>query len=608
MSIKLLPQSIILKIAAGEVIERPASVVKELVENSLDANATQIQVTTSKDSIGILDNGKGMDKEDLELSYIRHATSKINSEDDLFNIHSLGFRGEALASISAVALVEITSKTADRENAYKIIVQGGEKVSISPAPFPYDSGTEIVVKNLFYNTPARKKYMTSDANENRLITEVISNYTLASSAHFTLLQGNKRVLTSPKGSLLDRFFSIYGKDAEHMKDLTEIQAESYDEAKQQFFDQGITISGLFSTPKLYRKSRSGQIIFVNGRLIKSSTIYAAIAQAYKGYLNTGEHPFAVLKITIDPKRIDVNVHPTKQEIKFDDDSLIFKSVYHILHEALLASDLTRTVSFEEMPQHKEMQKELVAEIEKEENLGQVKSSQKFPENRKSVSHFKDQLILADEAPTKQEEELHEIENKNHELLKVLSIFNKEFVLAENTTTKKLAIIDFHAAAEIVNYEKFTNQFKADAVVKQILLEPELIELSQADTLIVDEHQSLFEDLGYDVELFGETSIKVKTVPLLFGRTLDKILFIELIDQLKEKGQATALEELKDKIITRMSCRASEKAGDVLTLAQAEKIIADLFKLFGNSYNCPHGRPTIIELSHEDLEKMFKRIR
>lgn len=605
MSIKLLPEDVILKIAAGEVIERPASVVKELIENSIDAKATNIQIEFDDNHIKITDDGVGMTSEDLKMCHYRHATSKITSDEDLFNIRSLGFRGEALASIAAVSLMNIISKTADDE-ASSIIIEGGEIISESAAPFPFISGTQIEVTNLFYNTPARKKYMKTQATEKRIITEIVDNYILAhENITFKLIVHGRNIINTPSTDKLhDRFYQIYGKESKEMIDMDKIIGDKIDSVRMDLKDKGITIKGLISKPNIFRKNRNDQIIFVNGRLIKSGLIYNAISQAYKGFLNTGEQPIVVLMITIDPKKIDVNVHPTKQEIKFEDEKLIYQSIFHTINSSLLSSDLMRKA---EVTTEKEIQSSLKEDIREESSNIKIflenKPSQKIKNNVDVKGQtFSEQLLLEDA------EKENDLKEEKKSSIRALGVFHKEFILAEAIDEKKLLIIDFHAAAERVNYEKLKKASESKNIETQTLLQPQIMDLSLSDFAFIIEHKEIFEASGYLIEEFGENSILIRSIPMMLGRQIEYTFIKEIIDDLKEDRKKSSFEELKDKIITRTACRASEKSGDNINIIQAQAIIDSIIDIDGNMFNCPHGRPTMIEFSTKDLEKMFKRIR
>lgn len=637
-SIKILSNDVILKIAAGEVIERPASVIKELLENSIDANSTQIKIEINEDDIKITDDGKGMPLEDLKICYIRHSTSKIINGEDLFNIKSLGFRGEALASISAVSLMKIISKTDNESCANSIIIEGGNEISIGPSPFVHNSGTSIEVKHLFFNTPARKKYLKTDKTEFRLISQIIGNYMLANpNIAFKLYNEGKLVLNSSiNDSLIERYYKIYSFTAKSMIDLS--SCIELEKTNLELKEKGIEIKGLISKPSVYRKTRQDEIIFVNGRLIRSSTIYSAISNAYKGYLNTGEFPLCILKIEINPSKIDVNVHPTKQEIKFEDEKLIYKAVYHTVLDVLRNTNLVRNAIFDDSILENSIQSKLkINQLDVKEKAFNNPNSTMFEdfdnhryssndlslsnkENNELNNNFKDsslnktkifneeQYVFDDIGVISDKTKSTDIQNKVNEKIKILGIYSKEFILAENITTGKLTIIDFHAAAEIRNYEILKQKYDAQNMDFQSLIEPQIIETSLYDFQIIQENEFLFKQLGFFVEEFGDNTFLLRSVPVLFGKRLEKDVLFDLIKEISQNKSLESVEKLKDKLIIRMACRASEKAGDDLNLIQAQKIVSDLFVLKENSYNCPHGRPTIVELSKEDLEKMFKRIR
>ena len=594
--IKQLSEEVILKIAAGEVIERPVSVVKELVENSIDADSKTISVEVFFENdcfdLKIVDDGCGMDKEDLELCFLRHATSKISDSDDLFNIHSLGFRGEALASIASISKLTLKSKK-KHSDASILIVEGGIKNEIKPVAFRFEHGTEINIKDLFYNVPVRKKFLKTRATEIRQITQLISDYIFAyEKISFKLKVNGKTTISSPSGTLLDKFFHIYGKES---KSMLELNGE---------FGK-ITVEGLISKPELRRKSRSDQIFFVNGRLVKSSIFYSAISNAYKGFINSGEYPVVILKIKIAPGDVDVNIHPTKQEVKFQDDSTIYRAIYHTILNKLNTSDLTNIIHSENYVQE---EISLTEEMLKD---GDSSSSKSLEKNSKLPSIAKkslsEQTIFVDDSFDKQTDVNFNLNVSDFEF-RIIGIFNNEFIVVEKFgEDSELVIIDFHAAAEIVNYEKLNDQFKVDIIENQALVEPLIIELSPAQVQLVNEHLNELKHLGFFVEEFGTTSFIIRTIPIIMGRTLDKDLFYEILSDFEGEKAILSTEKFKDKVITKMSCIASEKAGQNLSLVQAKKIVSDLLRLQKNKFNCPHGRPTMVQLSKKDLEKMFKRI-
>ncbi len=630
--INVLPEEVILKIAAGEVIERPASVVKELIENSMDAGASDILVELKGLDLRILDNGKGMEEDDLKVCHLRHSTSKIKLAEDLFDVHSLGFRGEALASISAISLMQVTTKVKG-ETANSMIIEGGQVKSIKPSSFPSEHGTEISVKNLFYNTPVRKKFMKTDGTEVRAIVELISQYIFNNdNVSFKLIVDGKTALYSPAGNLMQKFYNIYGKESKEMLEFNDEESD-------------LTISGLISKPSLARKSRFDQIIFVNGRLVKSKIVYVAITNAYKGYLNIGEQPVVIIKIETAPNKVDVNVHPTKQEVKFQDEHVIYSLVYHAIKNKLLSCDLTKKVNVDDGETEKTLanfssSSETKAVVPEKINLVNVSSS--TPSNFNDLNKIPsrkvtEQFIFADSSDKEESlvstssniktvpiiSQSSYIETTSHfentkdlgnkvliNSYKILGIFDKEFLLVEKyleNSQSSLVVVDFHAAAEIVNYYKFHKQYSEGVIQTQALVQPEIIEVSPAIAHIISHNIGAFKQLGFFMDEFGKNSFILRTIPVLLGKDVDSKLVIDLAEEFAAEEKINSLVDKHDKVITRMACRASEKAGDDLTVVQAKKILDELFELQGNKYNCPHGRPTIIEFSKKDLEKMFKRI-
>ncbi|MFT4326484.1 MAG: DNA mismatch repair endonuclease MutL [Candidatus Woesearchaeota archaeon] len=631
--IHALSEDLVLKIAAGEVIEKPANVVKELLENALDANATEITLILDGLDITIRDNGKGMIPEDLEVCFIRHTTSKIKTSDDLFNIHSLGFRGEALASISAVSEMHIISKKKDAF-AHELVVSGGIKKQFGPSSFQYDSGTEVIVKHLFFNTPVRRDFLKTTATEVRHIIDVVTHYVFVNpEVSFKVIRDGDIVLHTPKGSLREKYYNVFGKDAKFMVPVS-------------FNEQHVTVTGLISKPQIRKKSRQQQILFVNGRLVVSKTFYASVTHAYKGLINKGEYPALVLSVHIDAKEIDVNIHPTKQEIKFKDDSLFYRIIYHAVRETLKSQDLTQefiATDFqkkirEDLGQESESRgsensegvfapsniqdvNESIAKGSKSEEYGYgVISNDKDRsvdeetlQNRPSLdvqqyfeANVHDQMLLSDESKVISQDHFQYLQD-NAISFRIIGIFNKEFAIVEKFgTSPEMVIVDFHAAAEIVNYEKFSRQYEDMSVQKQALLTPYQATVSTSEMLLFEEHKDAFSQMGFDIEAFGSDELLIRATPLLFQKTCSPEVVYDILVELA-KGSSTHFEDKKDAIITRMACKASEKAGDTLTFPQIRKILENLFALQHAKYNCPHGRPTLVSFSKHELERMFKRI-
>ncbi len=582
--IQLLPEELINKIAAGEVIERPASVVKELVENSLDAKSTKITIEikeAGKELIKVADNGEGMEKEDAQNSILRHATSKIHSADDLFSIHTLGFRGEALASIAAVSKLILTTKK-DTIEGTKLIVEGGSITEIKVAGC--EKGTCTEVKDLFFNTPARKKFLKTDAVELRHIVDVVTRYALGNpKVAFKLSHDDSELLrTSAANDLRSTVAAIYGLDL--AKELLDVDFQS----------EAVKITGLIAKPAQVRNDKNEQILFVNGRWVKNEDIIEAIYQSYHSLLFVNKHPVFVLNLQLDPQKIDVNVHPAKTVVKIEQKEIVCQAVLEAVQETLRKNNLIPDLKIEfqnnfSVPKKKEVQYAFEPSYQ---TILQVKETEAaYPS---AGEELKPQLV-----PQQQEEIT--VQTERFPALKLLGQVHKTFFVAE--TLGGVYFIDQHAAHERVLYESFMEQLLQDKVAVQNLLQGELVELSPVQKVAFVEHQAGLRQFGFNLEHFGENSYVIKTVPTIFGKVQPKELLIEVLSFLLEGKNS--IEQKKEVIITRMSCRAAVMAGDVLTNLEMEKILRDLATK-KNPFTCPHGRPTIFRVSSDELEKKFKR--
>ena len=561
-----LSEDIINKIAAGEVIERPASVVKELVENALDAGATAIDVEikkAGKELIRVKDNGCGMPEDDAKLCILRHTTSKIRQADDLHNIRTLGFRGEALSSIAAVSHFVLTTKEKSTIAGSRITVSGGVLQRVEQAASA--DGTTIEVHELFLNTPARRKFMKSDATENAQILDVITRYALYyNSVFFRLISDGKSLLQSGNSDQRATITTIYG--ASLAKELLNVEKE----------DAGIRVSGMISKPTVTRANKDYQTFFVNGRLVKSPMIEHALHEAYHAALFIHRHPFALLKIEIDPALIDVNVHPTKKEVKFEKSELVYRFIYHAIRDVLEKENLIPQM---EMPSsfHSE----------------QLHLTKKFDTSS--------QVILATTAPRS----LPSMVNHSETLppLRLLGQIHQTFFIAE--TAEGMLIIDQHIVQERVLYEQFMQQYMKSAVMPQVLLQPVIVELTQKDALMLGEHEEQLQQLGFAIDGFGGNSVRVRSIPSIFGRLQPADILPDILGQLRD-GMTTSVENKAEAMITRMACRASIKAGDNCTIPQMQQLLGQLqhCKL---PFHCPHGRPVFINVTREELEKMFLRV-
>jgi DNA mismatch repair protein MutL len=593
--INLLPEELINKIAAGEVIERPASVVKELLENSLDAGASRVLIEINnygKDLIRVSDNGEGMEEEDAYKAVLRHATSKIKDVNDLFSIQTLGFRGEALASIAAVSKLTLTTKKSSSLEGFNLVLEGGQitRSGIIGA----EKGTSIQVENIFFNTPARKKFLKTDAVELRHIVEVVMQYALINSnVSIRLIHDGKEILHAPSvEEWRDNIAALYGMEL--ARDMLEVNYENS--------DLSVKVSGFVSKPYDARNDKTMQALFVNRRWIRNEEMSKAIYEAYHSLLFMGKHPVFVMNIEIDPAKIDVNVHPTKSDIKIEQKEEVLDAVKEAVLLALKKNDLMPELDFkaeqqltfgtpvskvEEKPKFKyvfEKSAQVVLPVPREEMTR--KETETFMEPVENVS-------LPEQIPTLPEERLPPY--------KLLGQIHKTFFVAE--TPGGILFIDQHVVQERVLYEKFMHQFLNKQIAVQNLLRPELLELTATQNLLLKENLAYLGKMGFALEEFGENSFLLKTIPSVFGRLQPKELLFELLQQLSEGKNR--LEEIQEEIITRMACRASVKAGDTLTNGEMQILLNDLNNtLF--PYTCPHGRAVLIKMSVDELEKKFRR--
>ena len=732
----LLDELTINKIAAGEVIERPASVIKELVENSIDAGANNICIEIKNGGISyirITDNGKGIAADDLKLAFERHATSKIRQADDLIRVTSMGFRGEALASVAAISNIELVSKTKDNMTGNKIVIEAGKVLEQSETGCP--DGTTITVNNIFFNTPVRYKFLKKDFTETGYIEDIITRLALVNTnIAFKLINSGKTILqTNGDGNLKNVIFNIYGGDIAGA--ILDVDYEY----------EGVKITGCIGKPEIARSNRLNQIFFVNNRYVKDKTLTAAAEQAYKGIIPSGKFGFTILNVQLDPEKIDVNVHPTKLEIRFTNEQEIFKAVHGSIKDTLLKGDIVSnpfkekdtSVSgsinvsdsiIEEVFQNKlivgedsiiettneeilteksiieesvaedmqnidDQQPNIIEEIfmkrqnkdseineEKEEikieediaknvmnqmnalkekieeeglepiDTNQTKSDsegsvsqdtleidmtdkQKKPtmevradfiqREEKYVEEFNDMYVkLFGSSPVKKEEEKQEdvVEVKEDmESATNVSVFKKEekeeikykyigtafstYIIIE--IKNEIYIIDQHAAHERIMYEKvrqnFYNNTNKDT---QMMLLPDVIQLTHKELEIVTENYVLFEKAGFDMEEFGENTIKLTGAPDFCMELDTKQLFLDILDEIDSVAK-TAKQEIEEKFIATIACKASVKANMAIKKEEVEALLEELLSL-DNPFSCPHGRPTAIKMAKDDMEKKFLR--
>ena len=564
-NIVLLDDLTINKIAAGEVIERPASVVKELVENSIDAGAKNIEVEIKKGGktyIRITDNGKGIERDDMAIALERHATSKIRKVEDLEHTYTMGFRGEALASITAISRMTILTKTEDADNGTKMIAEAGDILSIEEVAA--QKGTTIIVENLFFNTPVRYKFLKQDATEFRYIKEMVINIAMANlEVAIKLINDGKAVFKSNgSGKMQDLIFLIYGKEiSENLVDVN-------------YQEENIKITGVVGNTLVARDSRKDQIIFLNKRNIKNKTLLNSADEAFKAGIGIGKYGFFILNIEAPANMYDVNVHPTKTEVRFKNDEQMYRVLYRAMKNAMLNKEFMG---------NKEIEQEKKDYINSEYNY----YTNNFVKNEK---------VEVQEAP-----ELIEREQERKINYKYLGISFKTFITAQ--IGDDIYLIDQHAAHERILYEKIKENYKyTKANNTQMLLVPEVVDLTHKEMEFVKEHFELFTKSGFDIELFGENTVKIMGRPDLSYRMGNRNIFLDVLDEMITNERSNS-KDVEDRFIATVACKAAVKANMDLTKEEVDSLIQGLLKL-KNPYTCPHGRPTTIKINKEELMKKF----
>ena len=626
--IRLLDAATINKIAAGEVVERPVSIVKELTENALDAGATAVTVEIREGGIAYLrvtDNGCGIPADQVRTAFLRHSTSKITSVEDLLTNRTLGFRGEALASIAAVARVEILTKTEEALTGVRYVIEGGEEKLWEEVACP--TGTTLRVENLFFNVPARRKFLRRPAAEAASIMDYMQRLILGHpETAFRYLNGKAQpaLLSAGKGDLRACVYTVYGREV--VDKLLPIQAEQ----------EGVRISGFISRPQLTRANRSYQSLFINGRWIRSALLEKAIEEAYKDYVVPGTYPVTVLQLEMDPAQLDVNVHPTKMEVRFTQEDVCREALYQAISACLRQQSLisregdvyrpaaaaksepktepagpTPSVSFT-MPMYVEKppaeeKPTLPArppETEKKETpAAESGMSERIPRGEQ-ITVYEEQF----ERPASPAEELKEEtapygKNPEPTQLRLIGQVFDTYWLAEGNGL--LYIMDQHAAHERVLYDRFRQLLRNGSIDSQILLQASVFPLDPRDVANLDEWQPLFAQLGFEVEAFGEDAVIVRCVPFIFNGPLQAEDFAALVDLLHAGSRDAARDVLLDRMAM-MACKAAVKGNNRMSEAEAGELLEQLFAS-ENPYNCPHGRPTLISMSEYELEKKFKRV-
>lgn len=664
-NIAVLDQATINQIAAGEVIERPSSVVKELVENSIDAGATAITVEIKEGGISfirITDNGSGIEQKELPLAFLRHSTSKIKSALDLMSVKSLGFRGEALSSIAAVSQVELITKTKDAFMGAKYVIEGGKEVSIESVGAP--DGTTFIVKNLFYNTPARRKFLKTPTTEAGYISELVERLAISHpDISFRFINNNQPKLhTSGNTNLKDIIYHIYGRD---------ITANVINVSSSQ---NGISVNGFIGKPVVTRGNRNYENYFINGRYIKSNIISKAIEEAYQPYIMQHRYPFTALHFTIKSDTLDINVHPTKMELRFSNNQEVYDFVLKTLQVALTNKEMIPDVVIDDKENEKllKLEKKTLNSVRQPEpfenkriafntannslisnNLGKnatikresvstpdflkettpytVKKSNNTTINtgnsavdnassnnqNTSNNNSNNQNTLNNDStnsniqnsvnnikPKEEYEQLRFLDEKAMISHRIIGQLFDTYWLVEYG--KNLYMIDQHAAHEKVLYEQTIKKLKAKGKCdSQYISPPTVLSLSIREEEVLKDNMNIFNELGFEIEHFGGKEYSISAIPADLPGIANSDLFIEILDSLLDDSRLKEPEMIREKVAS-MSCKAAVKGNNKLSFEEISKLINDLLSL-DNPYNCPHGRPTIISMSKYEIERKFKRI-
>lgn len=623
--IAVLDQVTIDKIAAGEVVERPSSVVKELVENAIDAGASAVTVEIKdggKTFLRITDNGCGIPKSQVPLAFLRHATSKIQKVEDLMNIVSLGFRGEALSSISAVSQVELITKTASDMAGVRYIIEGGIEKSIEEIGAP--EGTTFLVRNLFYNVPARSKFLKTAATEGGYISSLMEQMALSHPevSFKYMMNGQVKLHTSGNGNQKDVIYQIYGRDI--TRELLEIHFEN----------ELLEIHGYIGKPTVSRGNRNFENYYINGRYVKNRILMRAIEDAYKGFLMQHQFPFVSLQISMTGNGLDVNVHPAKMEVRFSREQEVYQTLYRVLSDALYQRELIPEISFErEQPKKKEEPKLSRASIPEPFEKNRLQHSAQTKVLRETASYPAATGKQTDIAAVKQtdvpekpakkvpEQKIAEQRPALPEHFHQESLLDQPMLSVQARRQHKLIgqlfdtywlvqyeesfyIIDQHAAHEKVLYERIVKEWKNKNIHAQYLSPPIVISLSMEEEALLKDQKHLFEEFGFELEHFGGREYNIRAVPANLYGIDQKALFLELLGNLDKDGKQTP-DMLLHKLAT-AACKAAVKGNQRLSPAEADRLIDELLQL-DNPYHCPHGRPTIISMTKTELEKKFRRI-
>lgn len=615
-NIAILNQETIDKIAAGEVVERPCSVVKELVENAIDAGSTAITVEIKEGGISfirITDNGCGIERDQVAVAFYRHSTSKIRSAEDLLTVKSLGFRGEALSSISAVARVELITKTYDELTGTRYVIEGSKELSNEEIGAP--DGTTFIVKDLFYNVPARRKFLKTAQTEGSYISDMVEKLALSHpDISFKFINNNQTKLhTSGNGNRKDIIYHIFGREIS--SSLLEVKHEC------EYFK----VEGFIGKPVITRGNRNYENYFINGRYVKSNILSRAIEEAYKSFLMQHQYPFTVLYFTFFSE-LDVNVHPTKMELRFDNNNEIYVELCDTIYAILSRKEMIPEVPVDSTPAPKKIvheYKEPIPEPFEKRRINEVRAAESRSVYGQSVtSAVKDYSAIEPAVKTPKTSTAYEPAQAVTDIQQTLGDYDKVF-LTESAKKQfsiigqlfktywliefedKLYIIDQHAAHEKVLYEKTMARLANKDFTSQRISPPIVMTLDARECEMLEKYRPQIEQFGYEVEHFGGKEYMISAIPDNLFNIDMKDLFIEMLDDFSNATGRQTPDIITEKVAS-MSCKAAVKGNDKLTLPEINKLIDELLSL-DNPYNCPHGRPTIISMSKYEIEKKFKRI-
>ena len=608
--IEQLSASIINKIAAGEVIERPASAVKELIENAVDAGATRVDVTIEEGGsrlIRVVDNGHGIAADQMELAIASHATSKIRSADDLFSVRTLGFRGEALASISEVSQMTLRSRTSDEEVGNILEISGGQRSKLRPTGCP--TGTLIEVRNLFFNTPVRRKYLKTVQTEMGHITEAFTRIALVyCDVHFSIKHNGRIIHDLPAvDNWEDRIAHFFSRDL--AQGLIWVESEIDD----------VIFSGYVADPTFFRSHTRMQFLFLNGRHIRDRSLQHALGESYRGLLIHGRYPIAFLKMDMPAEMVDVNVHPTKLEVRFQDSRKMYSQVLSTIRNKFLATDLTARVREAGQDDEQAVSPEPVAETNQQFNFKAVPAtsdvwgigdrSPQMPDSfRQALEPSNITAVTLTDPPT----DSFQVPSETLDSLAVINSAGRSswgiqiqnrYIITEDE--RGMLVIDQHALHERILYEQIRKKVLAGELEIQRLLVPEPVTLASAECALVLEQQDQLRQLGLEVEAFGGDTVLVSSYPAMLRRVRIEELLRSVIEIMIVDGEQLDKRDLLDELMHMMSCKGAVKAGDSLTFDEIESLL-EWRALCQDSHHCPHGRPTSLVFTQDELDKRFQR--